>query len=649
MEGIHNYPADPESLTGPEAMVEFEPSMAARSSSQRDSVVTTKVAHKETKKKQSLEPPQPPPPRSSGDGGGNGGEGDSARLATTVKASLGNMKLRSKTEKKVIGLKNYGLDRSTRRKRRQPLTSNSVGGDSRQGGSGAMNNPDTSYLTIEEMEDDVRKHAITNPFHLMFLGNVAALKVFAYYLVTLETFTTCGLTAGLTLYWYIKYKDSESGAWSGGSLDFILLSFVVISPISAAIGMAFQRRERALTTVANIRSFSYHVYLAHSLWDWAGGAGRVATEGNKGVDWLEHCDAVLAQLIGIGDELSRFLSLPTTSRSRHRLTRQGRREAARTIEVAYLLLESMTTQRITRLTMYSERLKTNGLSPSEVSRIRQYERALSDSVEQLRMVKMYRTPQALRSLSRLFTVLLPPYYAPAFAQVAIDLNSLGIGLLNGVIVALALTGLFLSLEILEDPFTAFLALDGIDVREEFEVLHFAQLIHTRELIFPQAPSYPLGRRAALRSGKKPNVHFTSSAESVGKLPVQGHVQQPPHHHRHQSVGDVPSVIGTPSIGIPPTQGHHRERRYVGSDIPSVIDASGMDQLYDDEEEATSLVRDATEYHADAELGYQLDDAGTDDGRSTRESSYEELRRRRHQDGRDGRHRSRMSSPANTQS
>lgn len=151
--------------------------------------------------------------------------------------------------------------------------------------------------------------------------------------------------------------------------------------------------------------------------------------------------------------------------SRHRLTKKGRQEAARTTEVAYFLLESISTQRMTRLLLYSERLKKIGLPSGEVSRIRQYERFLSDIVEQLRMVKMYRSPQALRSFARIFTLLLPPFYAPTFAQVAMELNSLGMGIGFGIITALGLTALFESLQVLEDPFTAFLALDGIDVRE----------------------------------------------------------------------------------------------------------------------------------------------------------------------------------------
>jgi hypothetical protein len=182
--------------------------------------------------------------------------------------------------------------------------------------------------------------------------------------------------------------------------------------------------------------------------------GRVKAEEATRVDWVEHCDAVLAQLIGIGDELSRFLTLPTASRSRHRMTRAGRKEAARTMEVAYHLIESMTTQRMTRLILYSERLKKIGLPSGEVSRIRQYERYLSDMLEQLRIIKLYRTPQALRSFARVFTVLLPPFYSPTYAQVAREVHSLGVGISFGIITAIGLTALFESLQVIEDPFVS---------------------------------------------------------------------------------------------------------------------------------------------------------------------------------------------------
>ena len=116
-------------------------------------------------------------------------------------------------------------------------------------------------------------------------------------------------------------------------------------------------------------------------------------------------------------------------------------------------------------------------------------------------------------------------------QVAREVNSLGVGISFGIITALGLTMLFESLQILEDPFVAFLALDGIDVREEFEVLHFAQLLATRKLVFPDAPEYPAGRRAALTSKSKKPGTGTGTGTGLGLPPMQIHH----HHHRQLAV------------------------------------------------------------------------------------------------------------------
>jgi len=153
-----------------------------------------------------------------------------------------------------------------------------------------------------------------------------------------------------------------------------------------------------------------------------------------------------------------------------------------------------------RLTTYDERLRIAGVSASEISRMRQYERFMGEAMESLRMVKMYRTPQALRSFARIFTLILPAFYAPTFAQLARDVESLGMGISFGLLVAVGLSGLFNAIQCLEDPFVGFLTLDGINVTEEFEVLQWQQLVNARAVLFPEAPLFPYGTRMALPSG-----------------------------------------------------------------------------------------------------------------------------------------------------
>lgn len=52
-----------------------------------------------------------------------------------------------------------------------------------------------------------------------------------------------------------------------------------------------------------------------------------------------------------------------------------------------------------------------------------------------------------------------------------------------------------------------------DVREEFEVLHWQQLVNAREVLFPGAPPFPEGTRTAL-SGE--NIPELTGAKSGGK-------------------------------------------------------------------------------------------------------------------------------------
>ena len=107
----------------------------------------------------------------------------------------------------------------------------------------------------------------------------------------------------------------------------------------------------------------------------------------------------------------------------------------------------------------------------------------------LLVLKRYRTPQALRSFARLFTVCLPPFYAPFYAQMAKDLNSLEMGIAFAVITAIALTSLFESINQMEDPFTGRVILDNINVEGELKIDLKRQLLARRRRHFKDAPAF----------------------------------------------------------------------------------------------------------------------------------------------------------------
>ncbi len=165
-----------------------------------------------------------------------------------------------------------------------------------------------------------------------------------------------------------------------------------------------------------------------------------------------------------------------------------------------------------------EFIKNAGLPSGEVSRIRQYERFLGEAIENLRMIKSYRTPQTLRSFARLFTTLLPPFFAPTFAELAINVGSLAIGITFALITALCLNALLEGVEILEDPFVAFVTLDGIDVREEFKVLHWQQLVNARNYIFQKANPY--GQARMVFAGDLADVEMGNQNENYSNYPLE---------------------------------------------------------------------------------------------------------------------------------
>lgn len=155
-----------------------------------------------------------------------------------------------------------------------------------------------------------------------------------------------------------------------------------------------------------------------------------------------------------------------------------------------------------------EILKAEGLPPNEATRIRQWERFLSCDIEQLIMIKQYRTPQALRSFARLFTLFLPPFYAPYYGQLAVALDRLTYVIVFSILTLVALTSLFESMSQMEDPFVGH-RLDCIDLtgelREDFVIKLFD--IHNHHL--RTAPPFAMPDDLRLPTKKKNERDITN--------------------------------------------------------------------------------------------------------------------------------------------
>jgi hypothetical protein len=282
--------------------------------------------------------------------------------------------------------------------------------------------------------------------------------------------------------------------FNGSAVNWTLLSFAVITPMSVSLRLSFRRREAALRCFAELRSTFIELHLAHLCWDWRKPPGSKPTgRAASSVNWLEHSDGVLRDILEITDLLTRYLTLPNANRSRHRLLPPCRRDAAQLLALSAKFQDSIV-HHMCYISDYCEILKQEGLPPNEASRIRQWERFIMEYVEELRMIKHYRTPQALRSFARLFSVLLPPLYAPYFADLARQVESLGFAIIFTIITSLALAGLFETIYQMEDPFEPVVArLDGVRVEEEFCYVYRKRFLIMREHYFKDAP--PFSRKA----------------------------------------------------------------------------------------------------------------------------------------------------------
>lgn len=337
--------------------------------------------------------------------------------------------------------------------------------------------------SLDDQETKLRHDTSHSVLYLAPVNVLSAVVVFVVHLISVETLLSIALSVGLTV-WVYTVTD-ENTSYDGSTMSWVLLSFAVVTPISGAISMAFARREVALTHISQLRATLTALYAAHAAWDWSFRDDGTTGRQRSFTDWQKHADAVLVQILGLARDLGRWLSLPNATRARHRVTSFGKKEAQETNVVAGRIYDSMVV-RMGRLTDFCETLKQQGLPPNEATRIRQWERMIHQNIEQVRVIKLYRTPQALRSFGRLFTMALPPFYAPYYAMLAHDLNSLGMAVAFAVLTVVALTALFETIAQMEDPFVSSCVLDGVQVTRDLVTDLEDRLMALRKHHFPSA-------------------------------------------------------------------------------------------------------------------------------------------------------------------
>ena len=156
--------------------------------------------------------------------------------------------------------------------------------------------------TLDDDEAQARSNVEDRSFVLFLADLYSSIMIFLRYLISIGSLLTVVLTIGLTYYW--SYAE-----WDHGNLDYVLLTFAVITPLSNNLNTVFQRHEKALDYIATFRALSIQFFLSQTTWGWN---GKESSDLNS----VGHADEVLRELISIANELCRFLTLPTLSTSR---------------------------------------------------------------------------------------------------------------------------------------------------------------------------------------------------------------------------------------------------------------------------------------------------------------------------------------------
>ncbi|RHY06454.1 hypothetical protein DYB25_006116 [Aphanomyces astaci] len=292
----------------------------------------------------------------------------------------------------------------------------------------------------------------------------AATVIFVTHLMGFESVLVLLVSVGATSgYYYMSGTPSTTDPPSpttthrfSANLSWILITFAVVSPMIMQIKQAFLRRENALDNLADLKAIASNVLLANVTWNWGDNHRAKLPPG--------HNPRAKLLLRGLMSDLYSLLKLPTFTRGRHRLTTRGMDLAVQYQWHVDAILERMMVT-IQQLHMQVERMKALGLPPNEASRINQYHWFLQARIERLCNIKMYRTPQATRSFTRLFILILPFFYGPYYIYL-IDSGdgqtSFAFALVLSAMTSITMIGIFNVEKALEDPFTEE-GLDGVQI------------------------------------------------------------------------------------------------------------------------------------------------------------------------------------------
>ncbi|KAG2442541.1 hypothetical protein HXX76_002627 [Chlamydomonas incerta] len=222
-------------------------------------------------------------------------------------------------------------------------------------------------------------------------------------------------------------------------MDFTLVATGTTFPLVFTIQQAFARRERATILIANMKASIVALYYMHRDWDQS--ENFPASLGNNNLQWARKVKAVLEEFCV---SCSRYL----TAQDRYESVAERRLVAKKNDELYELFVHKLEVEErntphfsrrvhraelqdpghvhlvdcyraLSLLSVFNEQLTlkagyTRG-GEGGMSRTNQYLRYIISNLEELRMIREYRTPYMMRTacgiLLHIFAIILAPYFA----------------------------------------------------------------------------------------------------------------------------------------------------------------------------------------------------------------------------------------------
>lgn len=280
-------------------------------------------------------------------------------------------------------------------------------------------------------EDGTRRKMIRRSSK-MLVAREQVPNIFKIFSETITPFTLiiCITSVGCTLLCYYYNATFE--------MEFGIINVAVIFPLVFSINEAFRRREQALSHLSKLKSNAYSIRFAHYHFMEGKFLNTIAPM---------EIDDILRRLFAL---MSAYFQSEDFSDREYMSILQIFSSISWSIEI---------------------HLRHGGVPAPNISRVNESLRSLMEEFEQLRNIRMYRTPIALRAYTKIFVTIFPALYSPLFAFIAKDTGALWGSIVMVVLYSFILTGLDRIQDGLEQPFDG-LSVDDVCFEEYSAHIHF---------------------------------------------------------------------------------------------------------------------------------------------------------------------------------